>query len=98
MTGQSDCNRSSSLVFVRVWVRPSAGMKGRSRHNSRRQCCATLELSESSSGNVDFEILLVSFHLRTVTAIGAWLVAACFACTLQAAPEAATLQAKYSEL
>lgn len=62
-----------------------------------RMLCYT-RLSESSSEIVGFEILLVSFHFRTVTAIGAWLVAACFACMLQAAPDAATLQAKYSEL
>lgn len=37
-------------------------------------------------------------HLRTATAIGAWWIAACFACTLQAAPDAAALQAKYHEL
>ena len=37
-------------------------------------------------------------HLRIVTATGAWLIAACLACTLQAAPDAATLQAKYQEL
>jgi hypothetical protein len=33
-----------------------------------------------------------------MSATGAWLIAACFACTLQAAPETAALQAKYQEL
>src|SRR3954454_5422538 len=61
-------------------------------------CCATLELSKSSSGNVDFEIRLVNLYSRILTAIGAWLGAAYFSCMLQAAPDAATLQAKYSEL
>ena len=37
-------------------------------------------------------------HLRTVSATGGWLIAACLACPLQAAPDAATLQAKYLEL
>jgi hypothetical protein len=48
--------------------------------------------------NFGFEILLVSFHLRTVTATAAWLMAASFPCTLQAGPDPATLQAKYNEL
>lgn len=37
-------------------------------------------------------------QLRIVFATCAWLIAACFACTLQAAPDAAKLQAKYREL
>lgn len=37
-------------------------------------------------------------HLRTATAIGVWLIVACLACTLRAAPDAATLQTKYQEL
>jgi hypothetical protein len=41
---------------------------------------------------------LVNIHLRTVTATGAWLTAAFFACALHAASDAATLQAKYNEL
>jgi hypothetical protein len=40
---------------------------------------------------------LVNAHLRIVSAIGAWLITAFLACTLQAAPDAATLQAKYHE-
>jgi lysophospholipase L1-like esterase len=40
----------------------------------------------------------VNVELRTVFATGAWAIAVCSACTLQAAPDPATLQTRYHEL
>ena len=82
------------------WRKPAPKLAKDASSNSNRLTAGhgTLELSKSSAGTIDFEILLVIVQLRTVHVSSAWAIAVCLACTLRAAPDAAALQTKYHEL